>query len=73
MYTVPIPKVLPPIPRSTCEKCQWWERINESGFCHRYAPRPLNHERGDEWSLPTTRSGGWCGDYKRDTSQGGAA
>lgn len=51
-----------------CSKCKWFDRFNSHGYCHRYAPRPLNHERGDEWSYPVVTEDGWCGDFEEDKS-----
>lgn len=48
-----------------CKECKWFDQFNAHGYCHRYAPTPLNHERGDTWSYPVVPLDGWCGDFER--------
>lgn len=54
--------------KNICVNCKWHDKINAHGYCHRHAPSPLNHERGDEWSFPVVHENGWCGDFERGKS-----
>lgn len=58
----------PPKPRQfdggkihRCIECVWFDldRVNGSGVCHRFAPRPT--EDGDGYLLPRVPCNCWCG------------
>lgn len=52
------------MPKNICKRCKWFDRFDGKGYCHRYAPTPLNHERGDEWTFPIVEQNAWYGEFK---------
>lgn len=50
-----------------CKDCKYWQYdFEDSGFCHRYPPDPINSALS---RYATTRSISWCGEFASRDAQ----